>query len=52
MKLSPMNQEDYASFRIRSIKDFAQEKVEGAPGLRKRHSNWRRNLMNVICQKA
>ncbi|WP_338588727.1 GNAT family N-acetyltransferase [Paenibacillus sp. Y5S-9] len=28
MKLSPMNQEDYASFRIRSIKDFAQEKVE------------------------
>lgn len=28
MELSPMNQEDYASFRIRSIKDFAEEKVE------------------------
>ncbi|WP_426252180.1 hypothetical protein [Paenibacillus pabuli] len=28
MELSPMNQEDYASFCMRSIKDFAQEKVE------------------------
>ncbi|OMF37621.1 GNAT family N-acetyltransferase, partial [Paenibacillus amylolyticus] len=28
MELSPMNQEGYASFRIRSIKDFAEEKVE------------------------
>ncbi|KGP79428.1 MULTISPECIES: GNAT family N-acetyltransferase [unclassified Paenibacillus] len=28
MKLNPMNQEEYANFRIRSIKDFAEEKVE------------------------
>ena len=28
MKLNPMNQEEYANFRIRSIKDFAEEKVQ------------------------
>ncbi|MDN4603672.1 GNAT family N-acetyltransferase [Paenibacillus sp. F6_3S_P_1C] len=28
MKLIPMNQEEYANFSIRSIKDFAEEKVE------------------------